>query len=129
MEYVATAFIFALLTGYVSVRYEGKIISRLAVLMLLSAAGASLFSSLQIFPQDAIEGAVKIDPNDATSFLSVLALVVGHIGSEFLMGKFLRKTNREESSLSEINDTSDLLQHLSKNKNLKLETEFTVKIK
>lgn len=120
MEYTITAFIFALLTGYVSVKYDGKIISRVAVFMLLSAAGASLVSSLDIVAQDVIEN------NDAPIF-SVLALVIGHIGSEYITGKLLAK--KTESDSHEIKNTSDLLQAIAKNKELKLETEVSIKIK
>ena len=83
--YEISALIFAFFTGYLSVRYEGKIISRVAVIMLLTAAGGSLFGTL-----------VGAGKPEYPSVLSLIALVVGHIGSEKFSRRFLLSSQSED---------------------------------
>lgn len=120
MIYETSAFIFAVLTGYVAVRYEGRIISRIAVFMLLTAAGGSLAGSLMSEAGDVIE---------YSSVISLIALLVGHVGSEMLFSRWLDTKKPSDGAPSDIKDTNDLLLQLASNKDLNIETELSLKVK
>jgi uncharacterized membrane protein YfcA len=111
-----SAFIFAVLTGFVAVRYEGTVTSRIAVVMLLGAAGGSLAGG-------AYEIGAKFD-----SLWSIVALVFGHIASELVFKKVI-STKHSNGAAPTINNTNDLLALMASNKDLNLETELSVKIK
>lgn len=119
MIYEFSAFMFSILTGYVAAWYEGKAISRIAVFMLLSAAGGTLASSIL-----AGVGSLAAEQN---SIISLFALVVGHIGSEYLSSKLISR--KRVGSVSNIKDTNDMLMELALNKDLKIETEISLKVK
>ena len=71
MTYEISALIFSLLTGYVSAKYEGKIISRVSVFMLLTAAGGFLAST--IWEEENLLGSL-ICENRQTPFCKLMAL-------------------------------------------------------
>lgn len=113
-----SAFLFSIMTGYVAVRYEGTVTSRIAVVMLLTAAGGSLATE------------VVGDVTKFNSLLSLTLLIIGHIGSEVISRKVISKNNKgPEGNVIEISKPNDLLSILSSSKDLDLEAELNIKIK
>jgi sugar phosphate permease len=114
MIYEIAAFTFAMLTGYVASKYEGKIISRVSVFMLLTASAGFLAET--VAGEENLLGAL-------------FCLVIGHILSEQLCSKYLVQATSKQQNNTDIKSTNDLLQQLANNKDLKLETEISIKVK
>lgn len=119
MTYEISALIFSLLTGYVSAKYEGKIISRVSVFMLLTAAGGFLAST--IWEEENLLG-------------SLFALVLGHIITDYCCTNYVFTSPKAKPSTDpvkspEIRSTNDLLQHLANNEELELDTEISITVR
>ncbi|MDO6575939.1 hypothetical protein [Alteromonas stellipolaris] len=124
MIYEFSALLFAIMTGYVAVRYEGTITSRIAVVMLLTAAGGSLAAAGGLLSGDEI----SLEP-EFSSLLSIIFLILGHITSEIISRKLISSKKKSDNDVVTINNAEDLLSIISSSKDLKLETELNIKFK
>lgn len=124
MTYEFSALLFAIMTGYVAARYEGAITSRIAVVMLLTAAGGSLAAARGLLNG----GEVSLE-TEYSSLLSIIFLIFGHISSELISRKLISLKKKSNNDVATINNADDLLSIISSSKDLKLETELSIKFK
>lgn len=111
---IVGALFFSALTGYISVRYEKQLISRIAVFAAISNAGAFL--------------TLAIGNTGSDGWLAgVVAAVVGHISVELITRKIVSPAKRD--SPAHADDTNGLLQQILANENIKTETEITIRVK